>query len=87
MLEDFPLPCYGGVVQIIPYSSSRHILLSVDFGIFYHGILSCRVESIGGNAMTGTDFIGVNEIVEFKPNEFEKQVELFLCSGDVMLNV
>jgi len=50
-------------------------------------MLSCRVESIGGNAMTGTDFIGVNEIVEFKPNEFEKQVELFLCSGDVMLNV
>lgn len=50
-------------------------------------MLSCRVESIGGNAITGTDFIGVNEVVEFKPNELEKQVESFICSGDVMLDV
>ena len=44
--------------------------------MFIFFIMVCRVESIGGNAMTGTDFIGVNEVVKFEPNELEKQVEL-----------
>jgi solute carrier family 8 (sodium/calcium exchanger) len=37
-------------------------------------ILCFRVETIDGSAVGGEDFVTFNQVIQFEPNEVEKQV-------------
>ncbi|CAG0922584.1 unnamed protein product, partial [Notodromas monacha] len=77
---------HGDEKHWLCYDAKEHGRYLAQVGITRHGrmdnTIQIRVETIDGSATSEADFMPINQILTFQPNELEKEVEVEIINDD-----